>query len=59
MRELSEAEVTAVSGGVRLDNYRTSTNVDEQYWQQEGSMWVLYTRSGRCLAAQFTNPFAS
>jgi hypothetical protein len=58
MRALSEAEVAAVAGGVRLENYRTSDNVDEQYWQQEGNMWVLYTRSGRCLAAQFENPFA-
>lgn len=57
MRELLETEVTAVCGGMRLDDYRMSTNVDEQYWVQEGNMWVLYARSGRCLAAQFERPY--
>ena len=55
--ELSASEIQAVSGGFNLDGYRTSENVEEQYWQKEGNMWVLYSSRGVCLATSFTSPY--
>jgi hypothetical protein len=56
MMELSEIEIGLVGGGMNLEGYRLSENVDRQYWTQEGNIWVLYSYSGQCLATSLTKP---
>ncbi|HEX8225323.1 MAG TPA: hypothetical protein VF605_16030 [Allosphingosinicella sp.] len=49
IRELSASEINVVSGGMNLEDYRTSTNVYSQV--RQGPYIIVYNASGQCVAA--------